>query len=143
MIKLQIWEKKETGILQMKMKGEDDMANVLVVDDAAFMRMQIKQILEREGHLVTGEAENGIEAVEQFEKIKPDVTILDITMPKMDGIEALKKIKEIDPDSKVIICSAVGYQEMLTKAMQCGAETFIVKPFEEEHLIKAVNKVMG
>ena len=130
-------------LLLTQKKGEDNMANVLVVDDTAFMRMQIKQILVKEGHSMIGEAENGIEAVEQFQKLKPDVVILDITMPKMDGIEALKKIKEIDPDSKVIICSAVGYQEMLAKAMQCGAETFIVEPFEAEHLIKAVNKVMG
>lgn len=118
------------------------MASVLIVDDAAFMRMTIKKMLEAHGHSMIGEAENGIEAIEQFAELKPDVVILDITMPEMNGIEALKRIKILDPNARIIICSAIGYQEMLAQAIECGAEDFIVKPFEEAHLIGAIEKVM-
>lgn len=118
------------------------MANVLVVDDAAFMRMNIQQMLERKEHTVIGQAMDGVEAVEKFVSLKPDIVLLDITMPKMDGIEALRQIKTIDPKAKVIICSAAGQQSMVTKAIEYGAETFIVKPFTEERLIQAIDKVM-
>lgn len=118
------------------------MANVLIVDDAAFMRMSIKQILEPNGHTVAGEAANGIEAVKKFIEVKPDVVILDITMPEMDGIQALKRIKELEPDAKIIICSAMGQQAMLAEAIQYGAKDFIVKPFEEARLLAALEKVL-
>ncbi len=119
------------------------MANVLVVDDAAFMRMKIQQVLEAHGHSMAGEAANGIEAVEMYKKVNPDVVILDITMPEMNGIEALKRIKEIDPKARIIICSAMGYQDLIAKAIQYGAQDFVVKPFEEAHLIGSVEKVMS
>lgn len=119
------------------------MANVLIVDDAAFMRLTIKQILESHGHSVAGEAGNGIDAIKKYKEVKPDVVILDITMPDMDGIEALKRIKELDANAKVIICSAVGQQKMLAQAIQYGASNFIVKPFEKEILVAALEKVLS
>lgn len=118
------------------------MARVLVVDDAAFMRLTIKQMLEAHGHSMAGEAENGIEAVKKFAEVKPDVVFLDITMPEMNGIEALRCIKTLDANAKIIICSAMGQQEMLAQAIQYGAKDFIVKPFEEERLIAALEQVI-
>jgi two-component system chemotaxis response regulator CheY len=119
------------------------MARVLIVDDAMFMRMTIKQMLEAHGHSVAGEAGDGIEAVKKFIECKPDVVLLDITMPEMNGVEALKRIKELDPDAKVVICSAMGQQAMVAQAIQYGAKDFIVKPFEEDRLIAAVDKIMS
>jgi two-component system chemotaxis response regulator CheY len=119
------------------------MAKVLVVDDAAFMRMTIKKMLEAHGHSVVGEAENGIEAVKKYIEIKPDVVLLDITMPEMNGVEALKRIKEYEPSARVIICSAMGQQAMVAQSIQYGAKDFIVKPFEEDRLIAAVDKIMS
>lgn len=118
------------------------MAKVLVVDDAAFMRMTIRKALETNGHSMIGEAASGSEAVDKYRVLKPDVVILDITMPEMNGIEALKRIKEIDANARIIICSALGNQQMLAQAIECGAEDFIVKPFEATHLAAAVDKVM-
>jgi len=113
---------------------------ILVVDDAAFMRMMIKDILSRNNLTVCGEAENGAIAVEKFVELKPDLVILDITMPEMSGVEALKKIKEIDSNANVIMCSALGQQEMVMEAIQLGAKDFIVKPFQESKLVQAVSK---
>ena len=119
------------------------MASVLVVDDAAFMRMTIKKMLEKNGHTVIGEAANGGEAIQRYQELKPDVVLLDITMPEMNGVDALKRIKELSVGAKVIICSAMGQQSMVAEAIQSGAKDFVVKPFVEERLIAAVNKVMG
>ena len=119
------------------------MANVLIVDDAAFMRMTIKKMLEAHEHTVIGEAENGVVAVKKFIELKPDVVLLDITMPEMNGVEALKRIKELEPKARVIICSAMGQQAMVAQAIQCGAKAFIVKPFEEDRLIASVDKIMS
>lgn len=119
------------------------MAGVLVVDDAAFMRMSLKKMLEAHGHSVVGEAANGVEAIRKYSELKPDAVLLDITMPEMNGVEALKKIKEIDPQAKVVICSAMGQQAMVAQAIQYGAKDFVVKPFVEERLIAAIDKVTG
>lgn len=119
------------------------MARVMIVDDAAFMRMTIKKMLEAHGHSVAGEAENGVEAVRKYAEIKPDIVLLDITMPEMNGVDALKRIKELEPKAKVIICSAMGQQAMVAQAIQCGAKDFVVKPFEESRLIAAVDRVIG
>ncbi len=119
------------------------MASVLIVDDAAFMRLNIRRMLEANGHTVAGEAENGKEAVAKYLEVKPDIVLMDITMPEMDGIEALKRIKVLDEKSKIVICSAVGQQQMVATAIQCGAENFIVKPFEASVLIAAINKVLA
>ncbi len=116
---------------------------VLIVDDAAFMRMMIKNILSKNGFEVVGEASNGAEAVELYKKLKPDLVTMDITMPEMDGIEALKKIKEIDPNAKVIMVSAMGQQQLVIEAIQAGAKDFIVKPFQPDRLLEAVNKALS
>ncbi|MCI9377029.1 MAG: response regulator [Eubacterium sp.] len=117
--------------------------NILVCDDAAFMRMMIKDILTKNGYNIAGEAENGLKAVEKYNETKPDLVLMDITMPEMDGIQALKKIKEMDPAAKVVMCSAMGQQAMVIEAIQSGAKDFIVKPFQAERVLEAVKKVVG
>lgn len=118
------------------------MINILIVDDAVFMRMMIKDILEKNGFNVIGEASNGLEAVELYKKEKSDIVIMDITMPKVDGIEAVKLIKEYDNDAKIIMCSAMGQQAMVMDAIRAGAKDFIVKPFQADRVIEAINKVV-
>lgn len=118
------------------------MAKLLVVDDAAFMRMTIKKMVEAHEHEVIGEAENGVEAVKRYIELKPDVVLLDITMPEMNGVEALQNIKRLDPGARVIIVSAMGQQAMVAQAIQSGAKDFVVKPFEEDRLVAAVERVM-
>ncbi|MGH4125784.1 MAG: response regulator [Clostridium sp.] len=119
------------------------MAKVLIVDDAAFMRMMIKDILEKNGFEVIGEANNGLKAVELYKVEKPDVVTMDITMPDMDGIEAVKAIKLIDPTAKIIMCSAMGQQSMVMDAIRAGAKDFIVKPFQADRVLEAIKKVIG
>jgi two-component system chemotaxis response regulator CheY len=116
---------------------------ILVVDDTAFMRMMVKDVLIKNGYEIAGEAQNGVEAVERFKELSPDLIIMDITMPEKDGISALKEIKKIDPKSKIIMCSAMGQQAMVIEAIQAGAKDFIVKPFQKERFIEAVRKVLG
>ena len=116
---------------------------VLVVDDAAFMRMMIKDILSKNGYEIVGEAENGQKAVEKYQELKPDLTTMDITMPEMDGITAVKEIKKMDPAAKVIMCSAMGQQAMVIEAIQSGARDFIVKPFQPDRVLEAVRKALG
>ena len=117
--------------------------NILIVDDAAFMRMMIKDILSKNGYNVVGEAENGLKAVEKYSELSPDLVLMDITMPEMDGIAALKKIKSNDNNACVIMCSAMGQQAMVIESIQAGAKDFIVKPFQAERVIEAVKKVIG
>ncbi|WMJ81295.1 response regulator [Clostridium sp. MB40-C1] len=119
------------------------MAKVLIVDDAAFMRMMIKDILEKNGFDIVGEASNGLKAVELYKAEKPDVVTMDITMPDMDGIEAVKAIKEFDPSAKIIMCSAMGQQTMVMDAIKSGAKDFIVKPFQADRVLEAIRKVIG
>jgi len=116
---------------------------VLVVDDAAFMRMMIKDILTKNGYTVVAEAENGLRAIEKFREFKPDLVTMDITMPEMDGITAVKEIKKMEPDAKIIMCSAMGQQAMVIDAIQAGARDFVVKPFQPERVIEAVTKAIG
>ncbi len=117
--------------------------NILICDDAAFMRMMIKDILSKNGYNVAGEAENGLKAVEKFKELSPDLVLMDITMPEMDGIAALKEIKKIDAGAKVIMCSAMGQQAMVIESIQAGAKDFIVKPFQQDRVLEAVKKVVG
>ena len=117
--------------------------NILICDDAAFMRMMIKDILTKNGYTVAGEAENGVKAVEKYSEVKPDLVLMDITMPEMDGIQALKKIKELDPGAVVVMCSAMGQQAMVIESIQAGAKDFIVKPFQADRVIEAVKKAVG
>ncbi|PRR79386.1 Chemotaxis protein CheY [Clostridium liquoris] len=119
------------------------MAKVLIVDDAAFMRMMIKDILEKNGFEVIGEANNGLKAIELYKKERPDVVTMDITMPDMDGIEAVKEIKSLDASAKIIMCSAMGQQGMVMDAIKAGAKDFIVKPFQPDRVLEAINKVVG
>ncbi|AGK97803.1 response regulator [Clostridium pasteurianum] len=119
------------------------MAKVLIVDDAAFMRMMIKDILEKNGFEVIGEASNGLKAVELYKKERPDVVTMDITMPDMDGIEAVKAIREFDPTARVIMCSAMGQQTMVMDAIKAGAKDFIVKPFQSDRVLEAIRKAIG
>lgn len=114
---------------------------VLIVDDAAFMRMSLKNILEKNGYEVAGEAENGQIGVRKYKEISPDVVTLDITMPEMDGLTALKEIKKIDCNAKVIIISAMGQEGYVREAIMCGAKGFIVKPFTEDHVTKVLNGI--
>ena len=116
---------------------------VLVVDDAAFMRMMVKDILSKNGYEVVGEAENGMKALEKYQELKPDLVTMDITMPEMDGISAVKEIKKVDPNAKIVMCSAMGQQAMVIEAIQGGAKDFIVKPFQAERVLEAVKKVVG
>ena len=117
--------------------------NILICDEAAFMRMMIKDILTKNGYNIAGEAENGAKAVEKYNELKPDLVLMDITMPEMDGIQALKKIKETDPNASVIMCSAMGQQAMVIESIQSGAKDFIVKPFQADRVLEAVQKVVG
>ena len=116
---------------------------VLIVDDAAFMRMMIKDILVKNGFDVVGEAENGAQDVEKYKETSPDLVTMDITMPEMDGITALKEIKQIDASAKIIMCSAMGQQSMVIDAIQAGAKDFIVKPFQADRVLEAINKTLG
>lgn len=115
---------------------------VLIVDDAIFMRMKLKDILEKNGFEVVAEAQNGAEAVEKFKAERPDLVTMDITMPEMDGVTALKNIKQIDSSAKVVMCSAMGQQTMVMEAIQSGAVDFIVKPFESDRVIQSLNKAI-
>ena len=117
--------------------------SVLICDDAAFMRVMIKDILTKNGYNVVGEAENGKVAVDKYTELKPDLVLMDITMPEMDGIESLKAIRAKDPNACVIMCSAMGQQAMVIEAIQSGAKDFIVKPFQAERVLEAVKKVIG
>lgn len=119
------------------------MKRVLIVDDAAFMRMMVKDILQKNGFEVVGEGSNGIQAVELYKQEKPDVVTMDITMPDMDGIEAVKQIKAFDPNAKIVMCSAMGQQSMVMDAIKAGARDFIVKPFQADRVLEAINKVIG
>jgi two-component system chemotaxis response regulator CheY len=119
------------------------MAKILVVDDAAFMRMMLKDILVKGGHEVVGEAANGLEAIDQYGKLKPDLVTMDITMPEMEGIEALKRIKTDDPKATIIMCSAMGQQGMVVQAIQAGAKDFVVKPFQSDRVLEAIAKALA
>ena len=115
---------------------------VLIVDDAAFMRMMIKDILKKGGYEVVGEAEDGVKAVERYKELQPDLVTMDITMPEMDGITAVKEIRKINPDAVIVMCSAMGQQAMVIDAIQAGAKDFVVKPFQPDRVLEAVKKVI-
>ena len=115
------------------------MKKILIVDDAAFMRMSLRKIMEESGFQVVGEAENGKDALKKYKKLHPDIVTLNITMPEMDGLTALKKIMSIDPKANVIIVSAMGQDYNVQEAMKAGAKNFIVKPFNKELVLKVLN----
>lgn len=113
---------------------------VLVVDDAAFMRMMLKDILIKNGYEIAGEAANGQQGYEQYLQLKPDIVTLDITMPQVDGLQCIKMIKGADPSAKIVMCSAMGQQAMVIEAIQSGAKDFIVKPFQPRRVLEALSK---
>jgi two-component system chemotaxis response regulator CheY len=123
-------------------EGRKIIGRILVVDDAAFMRMMLKDILTKGGHQVIGEAANGMEAIKKYDELKPDVVTMDITMPEMEGIQALREIRKTDPAAKVIMCSAMGQQAMVIDAIQAGAKEFIIKPFQADRVLNSVNKIL-
>lgn len=116
---------------------------VLIVDDAVFMRMKLRDILEKNGYEVAEEAENGQDAFDKYQATKPDLVTMDITMPEVDGIESLKLIKSFDGNAKVVMCSAMGQQGMVMEAIRAGAVDFIVKPFDTDRVIKALDKALS
>ncbi|MFD2444183.1 response regulator [Bacillus sp. CGMCC 1.16607] len=119
------------------------MARILIVDDAKFMRMTLSNILLKASHEVVGEAENGIQAVNLYQELNPDLVTMDITMPEKSGIEAVKEIKEQYPNARIIMCSAMGQQKMVVEAIEAGAKDFIVKPFDEGRVLDAINRVLS
>ena len=116
---------------------------IMLVDDAAFMRMMIKSTLNKNGYNNIVEANNGQVAVDDYPSEKPDLVIMDITMPVMDGLQALKKIRSIDPNARVIMCSAMGQEAMVVDALKAGAKDFIVKPFKADRIMKTVQNILG
>ncbi len=116
---------------------------VLVVDDAQFMRMKIVKLLTDNGYSVAGEAGNGEEAITKYQQLKPDLVIMDITMPVMDGIAAISEIKKVDDGAKVIVCSAMGQQNMVIQAIKSGAKDYVLKPFQPDRVLEAVKKQIG
>jgi two-component system chemotaxis response regulator CheY len=121
--------------------NEDDMARILVVDDAAFMRRMVSDVLTSGGHEVVGEAADGNEAVERYKELRPDVMTLDITMPEKDGLTALRELIAIDPGATVVMCSALGQESKVLEAVKAGAKDFIAKPFEPQRVLTAIEKV--
>ena len=116
---------------------------IRLVDDAAFMRMMIKNTLQQNGFTDIVEADNGEKAISVYNAEKPDLILMDITMPVMDGLEALKKLKEINSDVKVVMCSAMGQEAMVVEALKLGAKDFIVKPFKPDRIMKTINGILG
>ena len=119
------------------------MASVLIVDDAAFMRMAIKKVLVKHGFDVVGEAENGQVGISKYMECRPDIVTMDITMPEMTGIDALKNIRQYDPNAKVVMVSAMGQESLVKEAILSGAKSFIVKPYKEEHIIQTLESILA
>ena len=119
------------------------MARVLVVDDAAFMRKMVSDALSKGGHEIIGEAANGQEAVDRFQELKPEVMTLDITMPEKDGLAALKEIIAMDPQARVVMCSALGQESKVLEAIKAGAKDFVVKPFQPDRVLSAIEKAVA
>ncbi|MCK5129561.1 MAG: response regulator [Clostridiales bacterium] len=115
------------------------MKKVLIVDDASFMRVSIKNILTKNGFEVVGEANNGLVGLQKFQELSPDIVTMDITMPEMDGLTSLKQILSVNPSAKVVMVSAMGQESMVREAIVAGARGFIVKPFKEESIISALS----
>jgi len=116
---------------------------VLVCDDAIFMRTMISDILSGAGYEVVGEAETGLQAIERYKQLKPDLVTMDIVMPDMGGIDAVREIVKDDPNAKILMCSAMGQQALVVEAIQAGAKDFVVKPFQPSRVLEAVQRVLG
>jgi len=119
------------------------MGNILIVDDTLFMRTLLKNIIFSGGHTIAGEAADGDDAIEKYRELKPDLVTMDVVMPKMNGIEALKGIRALDPQAKVIMCTAVGQEQMVKLAIKSGARGYIVKPFQAPKVLEEIKSVLG
>ena len=119
------------------------MAGILITDDTAFMRMTLKNILSKNGFEIAGEAADGLEAVDKYKTVNPDLVTMDITMPNMDGISAIKEIMKFDANAKIIVCSAMGQKTLVIEALSAGARDFIVKPFQSDRIVDAIKKVLN
>src|SRR5512146_2337141 len=118
------------------------MSRILVVDDAEFLRVRISKMLTGDGHGVI-EAENGKKAIDTYQAIHPDIVLMDITMPEMDGLAALKQIRAVDPKARIIMLTALGQESVVLEAIKSGARDFVVKPFERDRVLSAINKLLG
>jgi two-component system chemotaxis response regulator CheY len=119
------------------------MARVLIVDDAAFMRKMLGDVLAKGGHEVIGEGANGTEAITQYQALRPDIMTLDITMPEKDGLAALREILTLEPSAKIVMCSALGQESKVLEAIKSGAKDFVVKPFQPDRVLDAIGKALG
>jgi two-component system, chemotaxis family, chemotaxis protein CheY len=117
-------------------------ATILIADDLSFIRMIQKEILSERGYTVVGEASDGRQAVEKYQALRPDLVVLDITMPNMNGLDAMRKIFELDPQARIIMCSALGQQNLIMEAIRAGVKDFIVKPFKPERILSAIEKAL-
>ncbi len=116
---------------------------VLVCDDAVFMRTLLADILTQSGYEVIGEAETGVQAIERYKQLRPDLVTMDIVMPDMGGIDAVREITKFDAEARILMCSAMGQQALVVEAIQAGAKDFVVKPFQPSRVLEAVQRVMG
>ena len=119
------------------------MARVLIVDDAAFMRKMLGDVLAKGGHEVIGEGANGAEAITQYQALRPDIMTLDITMPEKDGLAALREILTLEPSAKIVMCSALGQESKVLEAIKSGAKEFVVKPFQPDRVLDAIGKALA
>jgi two-component system chemotaxis response regulator CheY len=119
------------------------MARVLVADDASFMRQMIREIVESDGHEVVGEASDGMEALDEYKRVNPDVVTMDIVMPRCSGIDAVRSILAMDPEARVVMCSALGQESLVSEALEAGARDFIVKPFKPDSVRATLAKVLA
>jgi two-component system, chemotaxis family, chemotaxis protein CheY len=124
-------------------QGGSPVATILIVDDAKFMRMTLGNMLKDSEHQIIGEAETGIQAIERYRELQPDIVTMDITMPEMTGIEAVRRIVKDYPEAKIIMCTAMGQQKLVVEAIEAGAKDFIVKPFDESRVVEAINRVLN
>lgn len=127
---------------EMEIRRGSRMAEILIVDDAQFMRITLRKLLENANYKIAGEAENGLEAIELYKQLKPDLVIMDITMPVMNGIEAIQKLIAYDPEANIVVCSAMGQQRVVVEAIESGAKDFIVKPFNENNVLETIHQVL-
>jgi two-component system, chemotaxis family, chemotaxis protein CheY len=118
-------------------------AKILIVDDAIFMRSMLKDIFIKNNFEVVGEAENGLEAVEKYKELRPNLATMDIVMPEMNGIEAVREIIRFDPDAKILMCSALGQEALVSESIEAGAKDFIIKPFSPKMVLKVVNQILN
>jgi two-component system chemotaxis response regulator CheY len=118
------------------------MARILVADDASFMRMMIREIVENEGYEIVGEASDGIQAVEMYRELHPDIVTMDIVMPRRSGIDAVREIVELEPSACIVMCSALGQESLVSESLQAGARDFIVKPFKPESVLTTLREAL-